>query len=92
MLWGDRAYKNAKIMANAYRLKQAIEAESVDVEENGVKITIGGDLKIKNISVNNVKDETLKNVINNAIRKAQELQVLKMKEMGDLMGTFQDTT
>jgi len=83
---------NAKIMANAYRLKQAIEAESVDVEENGVKITIGGDLKIKNISVNNVKDETLKNVINNAIRKAQELQVLKMKEMGDLMGTFQDTT
>ncbi len=79
-------------MANAYRLKQAIEAESVDVEENGVKITIGGDLKIKKISVNNLEDETLKNVINNAIRKAQELQVLKMREMGDLMGTPQDTT
>ncbi len=83
---------NAKMMANAYRLKQAIEAESVDVEENGVKITIGGDLKIKKISVNNLEDETLKNVINNAIRKAQELQVLKMREMGDLMGTPQDTT
>jgi len=72
------------MMANAYRLRQAIEAEVVEVEENGIKITIGGDLKVKSVSVNNMNDDVLKNAINNAIRKAQELQVLKMREMGDL--------
>ena len=74
----------AKMMANAYKLKQAIEAEVIEVEENGVKITIGGDLKIKNISVNNTENEALKDAVNNAIRKAQDLQVLKMKEMGGM--------
>ena len=74
----------AKMMANAYKLKQAIEAEAIEVEENDIKITIGGDLKVKNISVNNAENDMLKDAINNAIRKAQELQVLKMREMGDL--------
>ena len=72
------------MMADAYNLRKAIEAEVVEVEENGIKITIGGDLKIKKISVNNSEDNALKDAINNAIRKAQELQVLKMKELVDL--------
>lgn len=78
------------MMADAYRLRQAIEAEVVEVEENGIKIIIGGDLKIKKISVNNSEDDKLKDVINTAIRKAQELQVLKMKEMVDLASLSQE--
>ena len=74
---------NVKMMANAYRLRQAIEDEVVEIEENGIKITIGGDLKVKKISLNNAENNTLKDAINNAIRKAQEVQVLKMKEMVD---------
>ena len=77
-----------KMMANAYKLKQAIEAETLEVEENGIKITIGGDLKVKKILINDAENEDLKDAVNNAVRKAQELQVLKMREMGDL----QDTT
>lgn len=73
-----------KMMADAYKLRKAIEAEVIEIEENGIKITIGGDLKIKKISVNNTEDSILRDAINNAIRKAQELQVLKMKEMVDL--------
>lgn len=72
------------MMADAYRLRKAVEAEVVEVEENGIKITIGGDLKVKKISLNNSENDGLKDAINNAIRKAQELQVLKMKEMVDL--------
>lgn len=72
------------MMADAYKLREAIEAEVVEVEENGIKITIGGDLKIKKISVNNAENSVLKDAINSAIRKAQELQVLKMKEMVNL--------
>jgi DNA-binding protein YbaB len=73
-----------KMMSDAYKLRKAIEAEVVEIEENGIKITIGGDLKIKKISVNGADDSVLKDAINNAIRKAQEMQVLKMKEMVDL--------
>lgn len=73
----------AKMMANAYKLRQAIEAEVIEVEENGIKITIGGDLKIKKISINNTENDALKDAVNKAIRKAQEVQVLKMREMGD---------
>ncbi len=75
---------NVKMMADAYKLRQAIEAEVIEVEENGIKIAIGGDLKIKNISVNNLEDGKLKDVINLAIRKAQEMMVVKMKEIVDL--------
>ena len=75
---------NVKMMADAYKLRKAIEAEVVEVEKNGIKITIGGDLKIKKIYVNGPDDSVLKDAINNAIRKAQEMQVLKMKEMVDL--------
>lgn len=74
----------AKMMANAYKLKQAIETEVIEVEEKGIKITISGDLKIKKISIDNTENDILKEAINNAIRKAQEIQVLKMREMGDL--------
>lgn len=77
------------MMADAYRLKKAIEEEIVEVEENGIKITMAGDLKVKNISVNNLEDSKMRDVVNNAIRKAQELQVQKMKEMVDLNGLSQ---
>lgn len=78
------------MMADAYRLKTAIESEIVEVEENGIKITIGGDLKVKKIFLNNSENDMLKDVVNSAIRKAQELQVLKMKEMVDLKDLSQD--
>jgi len=72
------------MMADAYRLRKAIEAEIVEVEENGIKITIGGDLKIRNITLNNSENNVMKDAVNKAIRKAQEMMVLKMKEMVDI--------
>lgn len=83
---------NVKMMADAYRLRKAIETEIVEIEENGIKITIGGDLKIKKISLNNSEDNILKDAINTAIRKAQEMMVLKMKEMVDLKSMSQENT
>ncbi len=75
---------NVKMAADAYRLRKAIEAEVVEVEENNIKITIGGDLKIKKITLDDSENNDLKDAINKAIRKVQEMMVLKMKEMVDL--------
>jgi len=73
-----------KMMADAYKLRKSIENEVVEIEENGIKITIGGDLKIRNITLNNSENNIMKDAVNTAIRKAQEMMVLKMKEMIDL--------
>jgi DNA-binding protein YbaB len=79
-----------KMMTDAYNLRKAIEAEVVEIEENGIKIVIGGDLKIKQISLKNSEDNILKDVINKAIRNAQEMMVLKMKEMINLKNLSQE--
>lgn len=78
------------MMTDAYNLRKAIEAEAIEVEKNGIKITIGGDLKIKKISLNNSENSVLKDVVNTAIRKVQEMTVLKMKEMIDLNSLSQN--
>lgn len=71
----------AKMMADAYRLKKAIEAEVIEVEENGIKIQVGGDQKVKYLSIGGVEKKDLMDIINKGIRKAQEIAVMKMKEM-----------
>lgn len=74
---------DAKMMTDAYQFRQAIEKEVVEVEDQGIRIVIGGDLKIKSVSIDESIDDHLKDTINQAIRKAQEMQVQKMKEMID---------
>ena len=81
---------NAKMMADAYKLRKAIEAEVIEVEENGIKVIIGGDLKIKQIYLNSSENGVLKDIVNKAIRKAQEMAALKMKEMIDLKNFSQE--
>jgi DNA-binding protein YbaB len=71
----------AKMMADAYRLRKAIEAEVVEVEESGIKVIMGGDQKVKQIVINGSDNNILKDVVNKAIRKVQETVALKMKEM-----------
>ena len=70
----------AKMMADAYRLKKMIENEVVEIEENGIKVSMSGDWKIKQILVNNSDNKNLVDIINKVIRKLQETTALKMKE------------
>jgi hypothetical protein len=79
-------FDKTKMLAQAYRLKMAVEAEVVEVEENGIKIKVGGDQKVKSLSINGVENQPLMEVINKGIRKAQEVAAIKMKEMGGLDG------
>lgn len=71
----------AKMMADAYRLKRVIENEVVEIEENGIKVSMGGDWRIKQILINSSDDKNLVDVINKVIRKLQETTALKMKEV-----------
>lgn len=81
-------FDKAKMMAQAYKLKKAIEAETVEVEENGVKVIVTGDQRVKFLSVNGMENKVLVDTINKAMKKSQENAAKRMKEMGGLEGLF----
>ena len=81
-------FDKTKMLAQAYKLKKAIEAESFELEENGVKITVTGDQKVKFLSVNGMENKILVDTINKALKKSQEMAAKRMKDMGGLEGLF----
>lgn len=81
-------FDKTKMLAQAYKLKKAIEAESLEIEESGIKVTVTGDQKIKFLSVNGVENRILVDTINKALKKSQEMAAKRMKDMGGLEGLF----
>ena len=81
-------FDKAKMMAQAYKLKKAIEAEVTEIEENGVKVIVSGDQRVKFLSVNGMENKVLVDTINKAMKKSQENAAKRMKEMGGLEGLF----
>lgn len=81
-------FDKAKMLAQAFKLKRAVEAEAIEVVENGIAIKVSGDQKIKFLSINGVENRMLVEVINKALKKSQEAAARKMKEMGGLDGLF----
>jgi len=81
-------FDKAKMIAQAYKLKKAVEAEVVEIEENGVKVSVSGDQKIKNLTINGGENKVLVDAINKALKKSQEVAAKRMKDMGGLEGLF----
>jgi len=81
-------FDKAKMLAQALKLKKAVESEVVEIEENGVLIRVSGDQKVKYLSVNGVENRILIEAINKAMKKSQEMAAKKMKDMGGLDGLF----
>ena len=81
-------FDKAKVLAQAYKLKKAVEAETVEVEENGIKVVVSGDQKVKFLSVNGMENKVLVDTINKAMKKSQEQAAKRMKDMGGLEGLF----
>lgn len=81
-------FDKAKMLAQAFKLKKAVEAEVVEVDENGIKVSVSGDQKVKYLSVNGVENKLLVDTINKALKKSQEAAARRMKDMGGLDGLF----
>ena len=47
-------FDKVKMMSKALKLKKAVEAEIIEVEESGIKIRVSGDQKVKFLSVNGI--------------------------------------
>ncbi|MDP1743586.1 MAG: YbaB/EbfC family nucleoid-associated protein [Candidatus Amesbacteria bacterium] len=79
-----------KLRQQAMTMQKNLAAQTITVEENGVKVVITGDQKILSIEIQGLSNEVLNDVINKAIRKSQELAAKELMNvsggMGGLMG------
>lgn len=76
-----------KMRDQAMQIQRLLSAEKIDVEKNGVKITITGDQKISEIKTNGRSDNDIKEAVNEAVKKSQELAAKKLSQMqGGLSG------
>lgn len=66
----------------AMEIQKQLQQEEVDVEKNGVHIIISGDQKIKLLESNGKSDDDIKDAVNEAIKKSQEVAAKKLQQMG----------
>lgn len=70
----------------AMMIQKQLQAEEVIVDKNGVHIVISGDQKIKELSSNGRSDNDVKEAVNEAIKKSQEVAAKKLSQMGGGLG------
>lgn len=79
-------FDKAKLMAQAFKLKKALESEITEIEENGILIRVSGDQKVKYLSINGDENRMLIEIINKAMKKSQETAAKRMQDMGGFEG------
>jgi nucleoid-associated protein EbfC len=76
-----------KMRDQAMKIQKELQAEIVNVDSHGVQIEISGDQKIQNITTNGRSDNDIKDAVNEAVRKSQEIAAKKLATMqGGLSG------
>lgn len=75
-----------KMRDQAMQIQRELQSEEVVVENHGVKIVITGDQRIKSLETNGKGDNDIKDAINEAIKKSQEVAAKKLSQMGGGLG------
>jgi len=70
-----------KLQRQAQLMQEALKKEQVMVEKNGVKVAVRGDQVIQEIEVDGVIENRIAEVINEAVKKTQELAARKLIEI-----------
>ncbi len=79
----DQGKKMLELRAQQKKLAKM----NIEVEENDVKVTMGGDFKIKDLVINGRKDQRIIDTLNKAIDKTQKAAAKETQALlGDLFG------
>lgn len=70
-----------KLRKQAAQIQKELASQETVVEENGIKVIISGDQKIKEFSVEDVISQDAINVLNKAIKQSQETAAKSMQSM-----------
>jgi len=84
---GSQLMELKKMRDQAMAIQRQLAAEEVVVEEDGIKIVMTGDQRIKTLEIDGESQGRLIEVLNKAIKKSQEVAAKKLQEMsGGLSG------
>lgn len=76
-----------KMRDQAMQLQKQLAIEQVSIQKNGVDIVINGNQKIQSFKSNGRSDEAIKEAVNEAIKKSQEVAAKRLSSMsGGLKG------
>ena len=71
-----------KMRDQAMQIQRELQMEQVIVDKNGVHVVISGDQKIQSLESNGRSDDDIKEAINEAVKKSQEVAARKLSQMG----------
>lgn len=76
-----------KMRDQAMQIQKQLQGEEIVVDKNGVHIVITGDQKIQSLESNGRSDNDIKEAVNEAVKKSQEVAAKKLSQMsGGLKG------
>ncbi len=70
-----------KMRAQASKMQAALQKEEVTVEKDGVKVVVRGDQQLVLVTIDDKQEDRVARVINEAVRKTQELAAKKLMEL-----------
>jgi len=75
-----------KMRDQAMAMQRELQSEIVEVSKRGVYVKISGDQKVLEIKSNDKSDEDIREAVNEAVKKSQEVAAKKMQSMMGGMG------
>lgn len=72
-----------KLQEETQRFQNAIQAESVTLERDGIKLVIRGDQQISELVINGTSNPNLIEILNEALKKTQEIAAIKLAEISN---------
>jgi len=79
-------FDNLKKLQQLKEIKDSLEKEKIEIEQEGIKVTINGKIEVESIKLNSSlnqerQEEALKKCFNEAVKKIQILAAQKMMRM-----------
>jgi DNA-binding protein YbaB len=75
-----------KMRDQAMAIQKQLKLEEIEVNKHGVFVRISGDQEIREIRSNGKSDNDIKDAVNEAVKKSQEVAAKKLQEMTGGMG------
>lgn len=71
-----------KLREQAMEMQRQLEAEEIKLEKEGVYVKMTGNQTVKEIKVDGQSDDRLARVLNETLKKSQEIAAKKLASMG----------
>lgn len=63
-------------------MQKALQAETIIVEEGGVRVVMRGDQQIEELTINGEDKRRVVDILNKAFKESQKVAAKKLQEMG----------